>query len=188
MKGELVQIGEHRAKPPASSGSGPVRLVATLTFAALFSGLAIVGAYELTLPTIAANQAAALRQAVFEVVPGAEKLQRLAWNGDRLEPAEGDSGTEPSIYAAHAADGKFLGYAIPAEGAGYQDTIRLIYGFDPGRRRVVGMQVLESRETPGLGDRIYKDQGFVAAFRDLAIEPVIELVKDGASAPTRSTG
>lgn len=186
MNGELVQIGDRGLKKPAVTG--PVRLVATLTLAALFSGLAIVGAYELTLPTIVANQAAALRHAVFEVVPGAERLQRLAWRGDRLEVAVGDNGTERSIYAAHAADGRFLGYAIPAEGAGYQDTIRLIYGFDPQRRRIVGMRVLESRETPGLGDRIYKDEGFVAAFRDLAIEPVVELVKGGASAPNQVDG
>ena len=50
------------------------------------------------------------------------------------------------------------------------------------------MQILESRETPGLGDRIYKDRDFVGAFRDLAIEPEIELVKDGASAPNQVDG
>jgi electron transport complex protein RnfG len=41
------------------------------------------------------------------------------------------------------------------------------------------MEVLESRETPGLGDKIYKDADFVASFTDLAIDPVIEVVKKG---------
>ncbi|MBW1687048.1 MAG: FMN-binding protein, partial [Deltaproteobacteria bacterium] len=68
---------------------------------------------------------------------------------------------------------------IPAEGAGFQDTIKLIYGYDPTRRRVVGMQVLESRETPGLGDKIIKDDSFLDCFRDLAISPDVVAVKKG---------
>lgn len=183
MNGDLVQIESRRR-----AGDSLPRLVTTLALAGLLSGLAIVGAYEATRPRIAANQARALRAAVFEVVPGADKLQRLAWRDGRLEPAAGDAGGEPSIYAGYGADGRFLGYAIPGEGAGYQDVIVLLYGFDPARRRVVGMRVLESRETPGLGDRIYKDAGFVAAFRDLAVEPEIELVTDGATAANQVDG
>lgn len=179
----LVQIGEGRPGKARKPGEMP-KLILTLTFAGLFSGLAIVTAYEITRPVIAANQERALREAVFEVVPGAEKLQELFWTGDKLGP-DGDG---ESIYGAYAADGTFRGYAIPAEGAGYQDTIRLLYGYDPARRRVVGMRVLESRETPGLGDRIYKEQSFVDAFRDLAIEPEIVLVKGGASAPNEIDG
>jgi electron transport complex protein RnfG len=45
------------------------------------------------------------------------------------------------------------------------------------------MAVLESRETPGLGDRIYKDERFVAEFADLAVEPAVELVKGHGEAP-----
>ncbi len=174
MSGQLVQIGS-RAK---RAGDSTPRLILTLTVAGLLSGITIVGAYELTRPAILANQERALRAAVFEVVPGAEGLMGLAWRDGALGPAGDDA---PAIYAGYASDGRFLGYAIPAEGPGYQDTIGLIYGFDPARRRVVGMRVLESRETPGLGDRIFKDADFVAAFRDLAVEPTIELVKQGAS-------
>lgn len=178
MNGDLVQITSHHKKMDDSTP----RLVLTLTFAGLLSGLAIVSAYEATRPRIAANQAKALREAVFEVVPGAEGLQRLAWRDGELVPAAGNAGGEPSIYAGYGADGSFLGYAVPGAGAGYQDTIRLLFGFDPHEDRVVGMRVLESRETPGLGDKIYKDQDFVAAFRALAVAPEIELVKGGASA------
>lgn len=161
------------------------RLVLTLAVAGLFSGLAIVGAYELTLPRIRANQAAALRAAVFEVLPGADRMQRLAWDGSALAPATGDgpdAAAEPSVYAGYDPAGALVGYAVPAAGAGYQDTISLLYGLAPGGDRVIGMRVLESRETPGLGDRIFKDQAFVGAFRDLSVEPRVELVKDGADA------
>jgi electron transport complex protein RnfG len=70
-----------------------------------------------------------------------------------------------------------VGYAIPADGAGFMDTIKLIYGFDPRRRAIVGMQVLESKETPGLGDKIIFDEDFLANFVELKIEPEIVGVK-----------
>jgi len=177
---DLVTIPSR--KPRSGLPEAP-RLVLTLALAGLLSGLAIVGAYRLTLPTIQANQAAALRRAVFEVLPGAERMQRLEWDGASLVASEATAADpDPAVYAGYSADGTLVGYAIPAAGAGYQDTISLIYGFDPARRRIVGMQVLESRETPGLGDRILKDAGFVGQFRDLAVEPPVEVVKDGATA------
>ena len=177
MNGELVQITSGKKKVPETT----VRLVATLAVAGLLSGLAIVSAYELTRPMIAANKARAIRRGVFEVVPGAERLQRLAWRDEKLVPAEGPADGEPSVYAGYKADATFLGYAIPGETKGYQDVVGILYGFDPTRRRVIGMYVVETSETPGLGDKIFKDQDFVDAFRDLAIEPEVELVKDGAT-------
>ena len=41
------------------------------------------------------------------------------------------------------------------------------------------MQVLESRETPGLGDKIRKDHSFLDSFHDLAISPKVVAVKTG---------
>ena len=166
-----------------------VRLVLALTLAGLGSGLAIVGAYQATLPAIRANQAEALRRAVFEVLPGAERMERLEWRDGALAPAVdgggggGAAGAGPAVFAGYGAGGEPVGYAIPGEGAGFQDTIRLLFGYRPERRRVVGLAILESRETPGLGDRIYKDPEFVAEFADLAVEPRVELVKDGGEAP-----
>ena len=161
------------------------RLILTLGVAGLLSGLTIVGVYRATLPIIRANDARFLRQAGFEVVPGSEEMQRLVWEEDHLAPAAGVLGDEPSVYGAYDADGRFVGFAIPSEGPDFQDTIRLLYGFDPERGRIVGMSVLESRETPGLGDRIYKDEVFVGRFRDLAVEPQVELVKEEPTAPNQ---
>lgn len=160
-------------------------LVLVLTLAGLFSGLAIVGAYEVTLPRIRANQAAALERAVLEVLPGAERMERLEWrDGDLVgagDEAGGAAETDgaPAIYAGYGAGGELVGYAVPGAGAGFQDVIRLLFGYRPERRRIVGLAILESRETPGLGDRIFKDPDFVAEFSDLAVEPRVELVKDG---------
>lgn len=152
------------------------RLIGTLGLAGLLSGLVLVGVYEITQPRIRANKARALREAVFEVLPGTRKIQKLAWTDGSFEPvsASPSSGGSPSaIFAGYDARNHLVGYAIPGEGAGFQDTIRVIYGYDPERRRIVGFQVLQSRETPGLGDKIYKDPDFQENFRDLAVEPEI---------------
>ena len=160
------------------------RLVLTLTAAGLLSGLAIVSAYRLTLPAIRANQAAALREAVFAVLPGASRIQRLVWADGRLAVAAGEEAPgEAAVYGGYDGEGRFVGYAIPGAGAGFQDTIKLLYGYQPERRRIVGMEILESRETPGLGDRIFKDLDFVGDFHDLAVEPPIELVKGEGTEP-----
>jgi electron transport complex protein RnfG len=68
---------------------------------------------------------------------------------------------------------------MPAAGPGFQDTIGLLYGYRPGEKIVVGMEILESRETPGLGDKIYKDAVFVGGFSALSVEPQIVAVKKG---------
>lgn len=166
-----------------------VALAGTLTLAGLLSGLVIVGVHRWTEPMIRENKARALREAVFEVLPGAGSMQRWEWSGGGLAPAAGDGaageGPEASVYAGFGEAGELVGWAIPAAGAGYQDTIRLLYGYDPERREIVGMRVLESRETPGLGDRIIKDRDFVAEFEGLAVEPPIEAVKEGGDAPNQ---
>jgi electron transport complex protein RnfE len=71
-----------------------------------------------------------------------------------------------------------VGFAVTGGEPGYQDIIRLIFGYDPGSGEVVGMQVLESKETPGLGDKIEKDAEFVAEF-DGVQAPLVG-VKQGA--------
>ncbi len=159
---------------------GSTRLVATLSFAGLLSGLIIVSVYEATLPTIAAYKAKVLQEAVFRVLPGTTSLQRLVYREGRLTTVKKIEKGEESIFGGYGADGNLVGYAIPGSGPGFQDTIRLLYGYLPKERKVIGMEILESRETPGLGDKIYKDAAFVASFDDLPIDPEIVAVKKGS--------
>ena len=73
-----------------------LRLVLTLAVAGLISGIAIIGIYESTLPTITANKARELREAVFKVLPGVSRMQALVYRDDALvvvaEEAEQFSG------------------------------------------------------------------------------------------------
>ena len=167
-----------RDEPGAVSAS---RIVLTLAIAGLISGLAIVGIYEATFQTIAENRARELREAVFTVLPGIDSMREMVYREGRLVEGEA-AAEESSVYAGYDSKGEFQGYAIPARGPGFQDTIVLLYGYRLDTARVVGMQVLESRETPGLGDKIFKDPDFVAEFESLEVQPAIVLVKGGGSA------
>jgi len=170
-------MNEGTNKGPASPSS--LRLVATLAIAGLISGIAIIAIYESTLPTITANKARELREAVFKVLPGISQMQPLVHRDGELVVVQEQAKDEPVVYGGYGEQGEFMGYAIPGAGPGFQDTIALLYGYQPDQGLVVGMEILESRETPGLGDKIYKDAEFVGAFSSLAIEPEIVAVKKG---------
>jgi len=156
-----------------------LRLVLTLAVAGLISGIAIIGIYEGTLPTITANKARELREAVFKVLPGVNQMQSLVYRDGMLVATAEPSADESVVYGGYDDGGVFVGYAIPGAGPGFQDTIGLLYGYDATGRQVLGMEVLESRETPGLGDKIYKDLDFVGNFKGLSIDPTIVSVKKG---------
>jgi Na+-translocating ferredoxin:NAD+ oxidoreductase subunit G len=164
----------------------PIKLILTLGIAGLLSGIAIVGIYEVTLPTITAYKAKVLREAVFKVLPSVTEIQKMRYTNGSLQADNSETDDENTLYAGYNVEGHLVGYAIPGEGPGFQDTIRLLYGYRPDEKRVVGMEILESRETPGLGDKIYKDADFVANFNALAVEPSIVMVKKGTkSAPNQ---
>ena len=167
------------AMQPEATAPSSLRLVLTLAIAGLISGIAIIGIYESTLPTITANKARELREAVFKVLPGVSQMQQLVFRNGELVAAEELEQGEQAVYGGYDEKDSFVGYAIPAAGPGFQDTIALLYGYKPQQKLVVGMEVLESRETPGLGDKIYKDADFVGSFGALSIDPEIVAVKKG---------
>ena len=158
------------------------RLIASLATAGLVSGLILVGVYLGTLPRIQQNQAEALERAIFKVLPGATGFRTMRIeNGQLTELVTEGTVVAPGevVYAAAADDGQLIGYAVPAAGPGFMDTITLLYGFDATRRVIVGLEVLESRETPGLGDKIVGDAHFHENFAALEVEPTIDAVKRG---------
>lgn len=155
----------------------------------LLGGLLIVTVFEFTRPVIERNHAEALQQAIFQVLPAARSTHSFrldeAGGFTRATAAESD---EPVVYACYDDTGGLVGFAVQANGMGYQDTIRLLYGYSAGEDAITGIRVLESRETPGLGDKIETDAGFLANFERLDVSlasdlsrlaNLIEFVKPG---------
>ncbi len=140
-------------------------------------GLLIVSVYQLTLPVIAQNKAEALQAAIFEVLPGAStsKTFRLT-DGGGFAPLEGEGAGAQLLYAGYDDQEQLVGLAIEARGMGYQDVIALIYGYSFADEAIIGIQVLESKETPGLGDKIETDPDFLRNFERLDVS----LSEDGS--------
>jgi electron transport complex protein RnfG len=133
-------------------------------------GLLIVIAFQWTSPIIQRNKAEALQRAIFRVLPAARASQafRLTPEG-RFEKLQGVPGGGEVVYAGYDEQGALVGLAIEGRGMGYQDVIRLIYGYSPAEDAIVGMYVLESKETPGLGDKIIADPDFAQNFEKLDV-------------------
>jgi electron transport complex protein RnfG len=138
------------------------------------SGLLIVSAFLATRPAIEQNRAEALRLAIFEVLPRARSHESFEWGEPgRFErsSSEPDAGaaSQTRVHAGYDETQQLVGLAIEAAGMGYQDVIRVLYSYSFERSAIVGLRVLESRETPGLGDRIETDPGFRANFERLDV-------------------
>lgn len=164
----------------------PLRMVATMGFAGLVSGFIIVLSYESTLAAISTHKAEAIKEAVFKVLPDIARMERFVYRDGVLTASETVQKDEEALFGGYDKNDRLVGFAIPGSGPGFQDTISLLFGYVPGQRKIVGMEVLDSRETPGLGDKIYKDPAFAANFQSLAVDPEILAVKKGKkSAPNQ---
>jgi electron transport complex protein RnfG len=104
-------------------------------------------------------------------LPGITKTRIYELSADgTFIPSDGLDRSKTVVYAGFDEKDNFKGVAIEASGQGYADVIRILYGYDPFSQTVVGFYVLESKETPGLGDKIEKDQNFLANFKALAVQ------------------
>jgi electron transport complex protein RnfG len=155
--------------------------MATLGIAGALAGLVIVVVFQWADPRIQAHRAAALRAAVLEVLDGPATYRSLYVTPDGLSetaPPGVDTVKADKVFLGFDADGGPVGYAVTGAEPGFQDVIYLIFGIDARESRLLGMKVLESKETPGLGDKIIKDANFVGEFR--GVEAPIAGVKKGA--------
>lgn len=144
------------------------RLVGTLGVAGALAGLLIVGVHQWTQPRILAHQARATAAAVDEVLQQPARVETLfVWNGalTTSPPAGADTVRLDRVWAGYDESGQRVGYALVGAEAGFQDVIRVMFGYDDVAGRVLGMRILESKETPGLGDKIFKDSVYVNQFR-----------------------
>jgi len=143
------------------------RLVATLGVAGVLAGALISMVNQHTMPIIEAYRAEQLRLAVYEVLPQAARHTTFYLVDGTLSaslPAGAKEAEYRRVYAGYDEAGELVGVALSRGESGFQDVVQVIFGFDPASGRLSGMKVLESKETPGLGDKIFKDQAWVGQF------------------------
>lgn len=152
---------------PASTPSS--RMIFTLGGLGLVCGILIVAAFQLTMRPIQKNKAAALEAAIFQVIPAAKTKKAFVERDGKLVPAPEGSEAGSMFFAGYDADHRLVGVAVEASGQGFADVVRVLYGYSPARNAIVGMMVLESHETPGLGSKIETDARFKANFDSLDV-------------------
>ena len=151
---------EEQVQRPQSSS---MVMMIVLSGIAMLSGFLVVLVSQFTAPMIAENQRKAIERAIVQVMPGSVRHQKYQIQDGRLQPVD-QSAVGENIYAGYDADGKLLGIAAHAASQGYAGIIYLLYGYDPACECIRGIQVLKMTETPGLGDKIIKDEAFRANF------------------------
>ncbi len=150
---------EHRGTTP-----GSLRLIATLAGIAVMSGLLVALTAQITMEPIMRNRQQALENAVFSVLPEAKTRKNFLLDENGLKPLAEEAIAEANCYAGYDASGKLVGIAMEASARGYQDVVKILYGYSPDTQCVKGFTVLQSSETPGLGDRVETDPAFLANF------------------------
>lgn len=150
--------------------AGSKKMLLAMVGIGIISALLIVTTFELTLPRVQRLKAEALEKAIFEVLPGTISTQAFGVNtSGELFTMKEDDKAETTVYAGYDNYDNIIGYAIEASGQGYADIIRILYGYKPDKEILIGFQVLESKETPGLGDKIEKEEHFLNNFKALDV-------------------
>ena len=155
---------------PQNTNTGSMPMLRAMVGIGGVCALLIVLTFEGTLPRIEKLKAEALEKAIFKVLPETvtTKTYQLDQNNGFTEVNAKDA-AEPLVYAGYDQKGQLTGLAVEASGQGYADVLRILYGYHPDKQAIIGFYVLESKETPGLGDKIEKDADFLANFKALDV-------------------
>lgn len=140
-----------------------IHMMVTLTVIGIISGAILSELNGWAAPKIEANRKAETERAIFVVQSDASEYIRV-----------GEIDFE--LYEVFDENNNSIGYALPCEGNGFQGKIRLIVGIDKELKNLLGLEVLEQVETPGLGTKV-TEYPFTTQFVNLKVNPEIEWVK-----------
>lgn len=143
------------------------KLITALAAIAMISGLLVAVTYEVTAPVIKLNQQRALEQAIFKVLPAATVHANFRLEGATLSALTSEQFAEANVFAGYNADQVLVGIAMEGAARGYQDVVKILYAYDPAQNGITGFTVLQSSETPGIGDKVETDAAFQENFNPL---------------------
>ncbi|WP_316859741.1 RnfABCDGE type electron transport complex subunit G [uncultured Cohaesibacter sp.] len=129
--------------------ANPLYLAILLGGFSLICALLLSSSHLATLDPIAQRQKEDLQNSLALVIPAALHDNDLIKDSFLLKDKDG---AEKRVYAAYK-DGRFEAVAYQVQGIGYGGPILALLGVDRSGK-ILGVQVLQHSETPGLGDRI----------------------------------
>jgi len=146
------------------------KMIIVLTAVMALSGLVLAATYTSLSPRIESNRVAALNASLASVF--ADQVSDVA----DLEFEELDT-DGPTVYRGTTGEGTLLGYAVRVQTQGYGGTITMLAGVAPDLETILGIEVVEQIETPGLGGNI-TSESFKQQFEGLSTDEPIEYVKN----------
>ena len=161
--------------------SHAAQMMRLLAAVSLLCGLLIVGTQVNTARRIRHNQEVILRESVAQLLPGVAKqiIYGITPSGE-LTILPNVEAPGPRFFAGYDTVGNLLDIVIEANERGYADVISAMYRYSPDTQTITGFQVIDMKETPGLGNKISSDPGFLDNFRHLDATHPINTVKHGA--------
>ena len=161
-----VHVHSGGPPPPVEAAATPSwRLVLTLGVAGALAGLLVVLVYKATITPIETHRGTIIQEAIAEVLQQPARWDTLYMEGGKLTARPvGPLAGLPRVFRGYDASGSRVGVAVLAAEPGFAEVVSLIFAFEPESGRLLGMKVLDQKETPGLGEKIAKDSGFVRQF------------------------
>lgn len=157
--------------PPLPSSMAMIRVLGLI---AMIAGLLVVVVYQYTDPIIKEKERLALEKAVFQVIPGIdpEKATRINFllDANGLVRLDEKTAGEANLFAVYDEAGQLAGIALEGAARGYQDVVHTLYGYKPDCECIVGLTIMKSTDTPGMGDKkkVEGDVKFMANFKALS--------------------
>ena len=143
------------------------KLITALAAIAMISGLLVAVTYQLTAPVIKLNQQRALEQAIFKVLPNATAHANFRLEGATFSALSPEQFADANVFAGYNAEQELVGIAMEGAARGYQDVVKILYAYDPAQQGITDFTVLQSSETPGIGDKVETDAAFQENFNPL---------------------
>ena len=131
-----------------------------------FCALLIVSVYNGTAARIADNKARFLNNAIAGVLPAVHSTVEVSLDENGALIAATEPASLPA-FLGYGEDGELVGAVITAQAMGYADNVTVLYSYSFDLQAIVGFMVLETKETPGLGDKVETEPHFLANFEAL---------------------
>ncbi len=131
-----------------------------------FCALLIVTVFNATAARIADNKARFLNNAIAGVLPDVRSTVEVSLDEDGALIAATEPADLPA-FLGYGENGELVGAVITAQAMGYADNVTVLFSYSFDLQAIVGFMMLETKETPGLGDKVETEPHFLANFEAL---------------------
>ncbi|MCK4835633.1 MAG: FMN-binding protein [Candidatus Aminicenantes bacterium] len=149
-----------------------LKMVIVLSLIAVISGGSLAVVDSFTRPQIEINKVKAIKEGLKKLIPEASDFEQMEIQ---------EKGETFTVYRGIKGEA-LIGWGFLLAGSGFQDKISIVAATNPSIKILLGIEILEQKETPGLGDNIKKND-FRAQFRGLSVMKNIGYVKNKKPEP-----